>query len=68
MKRAMKKLAIAGVTCTLAGTAAGQAVVPGDQSLLYYKIGGGEPVSRPANPAATPLRIGLGGSARLNYS
>ena len=68
MKRAMTKLAIAGVTCTLAGTAASQAVVPGDQSLLYYKIGGGEPVSRPANPAATPLRIGLGGSARLNYS
>ena len=68
MKRAMTTLAIAGATCALAGPAASQAVVPGDKSLLYYKIGGGEPVSRPANPAATPLRIGLGGSARLNYS
>lgn len=68
MKRTMTKLASAAVACTLAGTAAAQTVVPGDKSLLYYRIGGGEPVSRPANPAATTLRIGLGGAARLNYS
>ncbi len=68
MKRSMTKLASAAVACTLAGTAAAQTVVPGDKSLLYYRIGGGEPVSRPANPAATTLRIGLGGAARLNYS
>lgn len=68
MKQTMTKLACAAVACMLAGAAAGQAVVPSDKSILYYKIGGGEPVSRPANPAATTLRIGLGGSARLNYS
>lgn len=51
-----------------AGTATAQAVVPSDKSILYYKIGGGEPVSRPANPASTTLKLGLGGSARLNYS
>jgi integrating conjugative element protein (TIGR03755 family) len=48
--------------------AAGQPTVPGDRSILYYKIGGGEPVSRPANPNTTTLKIGLAGTARLNYS
>ena len=44
MKRTMTKLACAAVACMLAGAAAGQAVVPSDKSILYYKIGGGEPV------------------------
>lgn len=52
----------------LASAADAQTVVPGDKSLLYYRIGGGEPVSRPANPGMSTLRIGLGGTARLNYS
>ena len=49
-------------------TAHAQAVVPADKSTLYYRIGGGEPVSRPANPATAPIRIGLNGTARLAYS
>jgi len=68
MKRFVTRLTWAVIAAALASHAAAQAVVPGDKSVLYYKIGGGEPISRPANPAATTLRIGLGGSARLNYS
>jgi integrating conjugative element protein (TIGR03755 family) len=45
-----------------------QVLVPGEKSLLYYKMGGGEPVSRAANPLHTSLKIGLGGIGRLNYS
>ena len=62
----------AALACALAslmaGPAGGQAVVPGDKSQLYYRIGGGEPVSRAANPGTAPLKIGLGGVARMNYS
>jgi integrating conjugative element protein (TIGR03755 family) len=68
MKRIMTRLTCATIVAAAASHAAAQAVVPGDKSILYYKIGGGEPISRPANPAATTLKIGLGGSARLNYS
>lgn len=71
MKNACTKLIVTtlllGVVLTPA-TISAQQVVPGQQSALYYKIGGGEPLSRAANPSSTPLRIGLGGSARLNYS
>jgi integrating conjugative element protein (TIGR03755 family) len=60
-------LAAAVLTAALAQASA-QPIVPGDRSILYYKIGGGEPVSRPAHPNTTTLKIGLGGTARLNYS
>lgn len=65
-------LTAAAVACaatwTVAGRAAAQATVPADKAMLYYRIGGGEPISRAANPSMTTLKIGLGGSARLNYS
>jgi len=68
MKHIVMRLGCAIVVCCLAGPAAAQAAVPGDKSLLYYRIGGGEPVSRPANPTSTTLKLGLSGSARRNYS
>lgn len=68
MKRFVMRLLCVCVAATATCAATAQAVVPGDKSILYYRMGGGEPVSRPANPATTTLKIGLGGSARLNYS
>jgi len=68
MKRIKTTLLCAAVLSPLANPVTAQTVVPGDKSILYYKMGGGEPISRPANPAATTLKIGLGGTARLNYS
>lgn len=68
MKQTIRAAICVLAATAAAGEAAAQAVVPGDRSSLYYRIGGGEPVSRPANPGANPLRIGLGGSARMNYS
>lgn len=58
---------LSGVALTPA-TIRAQQLVPGQQSALYYKIGGGEPLSRAANPGSSTFRLGLGGSARLNYS
>lgn len=49
-------------------TVQAEQLLPGERSTLYYKIGGGEPLSRAANPSVTAFRIGLGGVARLNYS
>lgn len=43
-------------------------LMPGEKSTIYYKIGGGDPVSGAANPLSASVRIGLGGAARLNYS
>lgn len=43
-------------------------LIPGEKSSIYYKIGGGEPISGAANPTTTTVKIGLGGTARLNYS
>src|SRR4051812_7199278 len=46
------------VTLALPSSVLAQPVlVPGEKSLLYYKMGGGEPVSRAANPLHTPLKI-----------
>lgn len=70
MKAATPLCLFAG-TLLLAAPGAARAqppVVPGDESVLYYRIGGGEPVSRPANPLSSTVRIGLGGTARVNYS
>jgi integrating conjugative element protein (TIGR03755 family) len=64
----MKTSLVTAALMALAIHAAAEPVVPGDRSILYYKIGGGEPVSRPANPSTTTLKIGLGGTARLSYS
>src|ERR1700674_3262558 len=66
---------VAALTVVLAATLglpatlfAQQPLVPGEKSILYYKMGGGESVSRAANPLHTPLKIGLGGVVRMNYS
>jgi integrating conjugative element protein (TIGR03755 family) len=37
-------------------------------SSLYYSLGGSDPAARAPNPSSMRLRLGLGGSARLNYS
>lgn len=42
--------------------------VPRSNSSLYYRIGGGHPAARASNPGAVALRLGIGGSLRLNYS
>jgi len=53
----------------MAGTVAqAQTQIPSGHSRLYYRIGGGDPASRAANPSAVSLKLGLGGVAKLNYS
>ena len=44
------------------------AQMPSSRSDLYYRLGGSDPASRSANPSATTVRLGLAGTARLNYS
>lgn len=68
MKRTVMTGLCAAAMAATTGPAWGQTTVPGDKSSLYYRIGGGEPVSRAANPGANTLRLGIGGSARMNYS
>lgn len=63
-----RAIAVCAVTATLMNLASAQTIVPGERAILYYKIGGGEPISRPANPSSTTLKIGLAGTARLSYS
>lgn len=60
--------ALAAVLLIASWPAAADLLVPGEKSELYYKIGGGEPVSRSANPGTVNVVVGLGGTARLNYS
>lgn len=43
-------------------------LMPGEKSSVYYRIGGGDSVSGAANPSVTTVTIGLGGTAKLNYS
>lgn len=45
-----------------------QNAIPNTQSRLYYRIGGGDPASRSANPGAISQKLSLGGIGRLNYS
>lgn len=52
----------------LAAPAWSQNLLPGERSTVYYKIGGGEPLSHAANPGSLSQKLGLGGVARLNYS
>jgi len=41
---------------------------PTEDSLWYYKIGGAEPVSVPANPAVAPVTLGGSAQLGLGYS
>lgn len=42
--------------------------IPSSRSNLYYRLGGGDPVSRAPNPGGVPYKLGLSGVAKLNYS
>mgnify|MGYP000303565581 FL=1 len=55
-------------TMTSVPSFAASQLVPGEKSTIYYKIGGGEPISGAANPTMTTIKIGLAGTAKLNYS
>ncbi|MEW8560561.1 MAG: integrating conjugative element protein [Candidatus Thiodiazotropha sp.] len=44
------------------------AQAPTEDSLWYYKIGGAEPVSTPANPAVTSVTLGGSAQLGLGYS
>ena len=52
----------------LAPLPAGAAQLPSAKSDLYYRLGGSSPASRAPNPAATTMRLGLGGTLGANYS
>ena len=52
MKRTVMTGLCVAAAAAMTGPAWGQATVPGDKSSLYYRIGGGEPVSRAANPGS----------------
>lgn len=41
---------------------------PRSNSSLYYRIGGGDPAARAGNANSLSMRLGIGGTLRLNYS
>ena len=61
-------LACALAALVIAALPAQGAQMPSSRSDLYYRLGGSDPASRSPNPSATTVRLGLGGSARLDYS
>ncbi len=42
--------------------------VPRTHTLLYYRMGGGDPAARAANPSAVAVHLGIGAALKLNYS
>ena len=68
MQRRTRTILCGAAVCAAVGAAPAGDTVPPNKSITYYKIGGAEPVSGPANPAMSPIRLGLGGAARLDYS
>ena len=68
--KATRLVSIALLAVALISVSAPAAAVqlPAGKSDLYYRLGGSDPASRAPNPAATSMKIGLGGALRLNYS
>ncbi|WP_407280366.1 integrating conjugative element protein [Aromatoleum evansii] len=58
----------AAVLLGLTATALPAADIPSTRSSLYYRLGGGDPASRAANPRGVPYKLALSGVARLHYS
>lgn len=56
------------VACLAAMPVAQAQERPRGNSSLYYRMGGGDPAARANNSSALSLRLGVGGSLRLNYS
>ncbi len=59
---------VAALLLALAATTATAGEIPSSRSTLYYRLGGGDPASRAANPHGVPYRLGLSGVARMHYS
>ena len=58
---------VMAIACATSSIAFAQQI-PNSQSRLYYRIGGGDPASHAPNPKAISLKLGLGGTVKLNYS
>lgn len=59
------------VPALVPGTASAQSSAqerPRSYSSLYYRLGGGDPAARANNRNSVAMRLGLGGTLRLNYS
>ncbi|NMG30168.1 integrating conjugative element protein [Aromatoleum evansii] len=65
--KTMRNMA-AAVLLGLSATALVAADIPSTRSSLYYRLGGGDPASRAANPRGVPYKLALSGVARLHYS
>lgn len=65
----MRKTLIAATACAaLWGPTAGHALVPSEDGIWYYEVGGAEPISNAPNPTVTTTRLAFGAEASAGYS
>nr|WP_018878688.1 integrating conjugative element protein [Thioalkalivibrio sp. ALE28] len=65
----IRKSLIAAATCVaLAGPGTAQALVPSEDGIWYYEVGGAEPISNAPNPTVTTTRLAFGAEASAGYS